>query len=128
MASPGACKDPQKATWEDLLALDEDVRAEVLGGALVTMPAPLPRHANVQRSLGNFVGGPFQDDDGRGGPGGWWIFVEVDIRLGLHDIVSPTSAAGAARACRARVAFARSTWRRTGSARSSRPRARRAIA
>lgn len=88
MASPGA-RNPQKATWEDLLALDEDVRAEVLGGSLVTMPAPLPRHANVQRSLGNFVGGPFQDDDGRGGPGGWWIFVEVDIRLGPHDIVRP---------------------------------------
>jgi Uma2 family endonuclease len=43
----------------------------------------------VQRTAGRFIGGPFQDDDGRGGPGGWWIFVEVDIALGRHDIVRP---------------------------------------
>lgn len=36
-----------------------------------------------------FVGGPFDDDDGHGGPGGWWIFVEVDVELGPHDIVRP---------------------------------------
>lgn len=77
------------ATWADLLALDDDVRAEVLSGALVTMPAPLPRHSRAQRSVGRFIGGPYDDDDGVGGPGGWWIFVEVDVRLGPHDIVRP---------------------------------------
>lgn len=79
----------KKATWEDLLRLGEDVRGEVLSGVLITTPAPLPRHGNSQRSLGRFVGGPFHDDDGRGGPGGWWIFPEVDVRLGPHDIVRP---------------------------------------
>lgn len=49
----------------------------------------LARHSNPQRALGRFVGGPFHDDDGRGGPGGWWIFVEVDVQLGFHDIVRP---------------------------------------
>lgn len=39
--------------------------------------------------MGRFVGGPYDDDDGHGGPGGWWIFVEVDIQLGVHDIVRP---------------------------------------
>ncbi|UQA61857.1 Uma2 family endonuclease [Polyangium aurulentum] len=77
------------ATYDDLLNLSEDVRAEVISGHLVTMPAPRPRHANVQRALIRFVGGPFHDDDGFGGPGGWWIFPEVDVELAKHDIVRP---------------------------------------
>jgi Uma2 family endonuclease len=80
---------PKLATYADLLALPSDVRAEVLAGEVVTAPAPLPRHSHVQGSARRFIGGPFQDDDGRGGPGGWWIFVEVDIALGRHDIVRP---------------------------------------
>jgi Uma2 family endonuclease len=83
--------DPARklARYEDLLALPEDARAEILGGDIVTMPAPRPRHSKVQRSLGHFVGGPFDDDDGFGGPGGWWIFVEVDVELEAHEIVRP---------------------------------------
>ena len=80
---------PHLATFHDLLSLGEDVRAEILAGQVVTAPAPLPRHSNAQRALGRFVGGPFHDDDGRGGPGGWWIFVEVDIELAEHDVVRP---------------------------------------
>jgi Uma2 family endonuclease len=77
------------ATYEDLLSLSEDVRAEILDGILVYPPAPLPRHSRAQRGLARFIGGPFDDDDGRGGPGGWWILLEVDIRLAEHDIVRP---------------------------------------
>jgi Uma2 family endonuclease len=77
------------ATWDDLLAQPEGVHAEVVAGALVLPPAPLPRHSRAQRALGSFLGRPFDDDDGRGGPGGWWILVEVDVRLGRHDIVRP---------------------------------------
>lgn len=77
------------ATYADLLALPEDARAEVLAGEVVVSPAPLPRHSAVQRSASRFLGGPFHDDDGRGGPGGWWNFVEVDVALGPHDIVRP---------------------------------------
>lgn len=69
--------------------LPEDERAEILAGVVETLPAPRPRHSNVQRSLGRFVGGPFHDDDGFGGPGGWWIFVEVDVQLSPHGIVRP---------------------------------------
>lgn len=85
MATPA----PKLATYEDLLAQPEDARGEVLAGEIVTSPAPLPRHSKVQRAVGRFLGGPFDDDDGRGGPGGWWIFVEVDVALGRHDIVRP---------------------------------------
>ena len=83
--------DPARrlATYEDLLALPDGVRAEIIDGAIVTPPSPLPRHANVQRSLGRFIGGPFHDDDGRGGPGGWWIFPEVDVRFAAHMILKP---------------------------------------
>jgi Uma2 family endonuclease len=77
------------ATYADLLALPEDVKAEILGGTIVTSPAPLPRHSRVQGALRRFIGGPFDDDDGYGGPGGWWIFVEVDVELAPHDVVRP---------------------------------------
>jgi Uma2 family endonuclease len=83
--------DPARklATHADLLGLPEGVRAEILGGDVVTAPAPLPRHANAQRALGRFIGGPYHDDHGHGGPGGWWILPEVDVRLTAHDIVRP---------------------------------------
>jgi Uma2 family endonuclease len=77
------------ATYADLLALPEDARAEILGGAIQTAPAPLPKHSKARRALGGFIGQPFDDFDGRGGPGGWWSFVEVDIALGTHDVVRP---------------------------------------
>jgi Uma2 family endonuclease len=80
---------PKMATFEDLLALPEDVRAEVLGGTVITEPAPLPKHSKAQGALRSFIGRPYDDDDGHGGPGGWWIFVEVDIALGPHDVVRP---------------------------------------
>jgi Uma2 family endonuclease len=35
------------------------------------------------------VGKPYDDDDGFGGPGGWWIFLEVDVRLSSYDVVRP---------------------------------------
>ena len=85
MASP----QRKLATYADLLELPEDTRGEVLGGNVVLSPAPLPRHSQAQGSARRFIGGPFHDDDGHGGPGGWWIFVEVDVALGPHDIVRP---------------------------------------
>jgi Uma2 family endonuclease len=74
------------ATYADLLALPGGVRAELIGGEVVLSPAPRPRHSKPQGALRNFLGGPFDDDDGHGGPGGWWIFVEVDVRLGSHVV------------------------------------------
>lgn len=77
------------ATYDALLSLPEGSRAEVLGGMVVTPPPPLPEHGRAQRVVGRAIGGPFDDDDGRGGPGGWWILLEVDVRLAPHDIVRP---------------------------------------
>ena len=76
-------------TYEDLLAAPEDAKAEIVEGVLETLPSPLPRHSRVQGSLRSLIGRAFDDDDGRGGPGGWWIFLEVDVRLAVNDIVRP---------------------------------------
>ena len=83
--------DPARklATYDDLFALPEDAKGEVVYGTLHLQPAPSPRHSKVQGALRRFVGGPFDDDDGYGGPGGWWILLEVDVRLSNHDIVRP---------------------------------------
>lgn len=77
------------ASYQYLLALPEDVRAEILDGEIVVSPSPLPRHSKTQGSLRTFIGKPFDDDDGHGGPGGWWNLLEVDIELGAHDVVRP---------------------------------------
>jgi len=77
------------ATYDDLKCLSEDIHAEIISGSIVTMPSPRPRHSNVQGSLRRHIGGPFHDDDGFGGPGGWWIFTDVDVEFGPHDVVRP---------------------------------------
>jgi Uma2 family endonuclease len=77
------------ATYDDLLALPDGERGEIVRGSLVLAPAPLPRHSKVQGALRRFIGGAFDDDDDRGGPGGWWVLLEVDVRLGRHDVVRP---------------------------------------
>ncbi|MBX3234427.1 MAG: Uma2 family endonuclease [Labilithrix sp.] len=71
----------KRATIEDLLALPDDARAELIEGAIVHLPPPLPEHGRAQRTIGRYVGGPFDDDHGRGGPGGWWILPEVEVEL-----------------------------------------------
>lgn len=75
------------ASFEDLLALPDEARAEVLAGQLEASPSPLPEHSWAVDALTGSVGGPFGRD--RGGPGGWWIFSELDVRFTPHDIVRP---------------------------------------
>ncbi|MEY4579411.1 MAG: hypothetical protein RL701_4114 [Pseudomonadota bacterium] len=88
MTSP-ANKLDRPATHTDLAALPEGVHAELIAGVILTQLSPLPEHGKAQRVLGSHIGGPFDDDDGRGGPGGWWIFPEVEVRLSEHVIVRP---------------------------------------
>ncbi len=52
------------ATYETLLGLPEDVKAEVIAGVVWERLASSPRHAKAQGALRAFVGGPFDDDDG----------------------------------------------------------------
>jgi Uma2 family endonuclease len=77
--------DGRDATYDDLRAYPEQVHAEIIDGQIVVnAESPLPMHSKSQRALGRFIGGPFDDDDGFDGPGGWWIFLDIDIRLGKH--------------------------------------------
>lgn len=80
---------PRLATFADLIALGDSAFHEILGGAVVEKAAPSPEHGLAQRALGRFIGGPFHDDDGRGGPGGWWILTEVEVELAAHEVVRP---------------------------------------
>ena len=82
MSEPAA----SDATYDDILALPENLVGEILGGRLHTHPRPAPRHARAYSALGFSLGGPF--DNGIGGPGGWWIIDEPELHLG-NDVIVP---------------------------------------
>jgi Uma2 family endonuclease len=73
------------ATYEDILALPENVVGEIIDGELVVSPRPGPRHADVASSLGGILIPPFRFGDG--GPGGWRILDEPELHLGEHVLV-----------------------------------------
>jgi len=75
-----------RATYQDLLAVDDKLIAEIVDGELYTTPRPAPRHSLVASALGGDLDAPFRR--GRGGPGGWVILDEPEIHLG-EDIVVP---------------------------------------
>ena len=77
--------------YDELLALPEGLRGEVIAGELHTSPRPSVRHQAVSRGATVDLGGPF--DFGRGGPGGWFFLSEPELRLGSDssapDVLSP---------------------------------------
>ena len=78
MATP-APHDRRQALYDAYCAVPEHERAEIIDGTLYVSPRPAPRHANAATGLGAELRGPFQR--GRGGPGGWWILFEPELRL-----------------------------------------------
>lgn len=77
---------PKPTGYEALLALPDNQVGEIVGGTLYASPRPAVRHALAASALGVALGGPFQF--GRGGPGGWWILDEPELRLG-QDVLVP---------------------------------------
>ena len=73
---------PGFATVEDLLARDPEERLELIRGTLVEKAAPTSEHARAQSGVDRRVGDGFARKPGGRFPGGWWIVVELDIRLG----------------------------------------------
>ena len=73
------------ALYEALRALPEHQVGEILGGELHVHPRPAPRHARAYAALGGTLWEPF--DEGRGGPGGWWILDEPELHLGREVLV-----------------------------------------
>ena len=76
----------RQATYEDLHGVPEHATGQILDGELVVTPRPSRRHVFAASALEIEVGSAFQF--GRGGPGGWVILVEPEVRMG-DDIVVP---------------------------------------
>lgn len=84
MARSGLAK--RAATYEDLIAVPDNLVAEMVDGELYATPRPAMPHALAASALGSELGGPFQQ--ARGGPGGWWIIYEPELHLG-SDVLVP---------------------------------------
>jgi Uma2 family endonuclease len=83
MASPARAR---RASYDDLLAVPDNLVAEIVDGELYTSPRPAAPHALATSALGAELGPPFQR--GRGGPGGWWILDEPELHFG-EDVLVP---------------------------------------
>ena len=75
----------KQATYEDIVALPENLVGELIHGQLHATPRPAPKHAQAYSALGGNLFNPF----GRGanGPGGWWILDEPELHLGENVLV-----------------------------------------
>jgi Uma2 family endonuclease len=82
-----AARNPLKtgATYDDLVAVPENLVAEMFDGELYATPRPAPSHARAASVLGIELGGPF--DRGHNGPGGWWIIDEPELHFGADVLV-----------------------------------------
>lgn len=74
------------ATYDDLVAVPENLVAEMFDGELYASPRPALPHAHAASVLGMELGGPFQRS--RGGPGGWWFLDEPELHFG-RDVLVP---------------------------------------
>ena len=86
-ASPGMSSVPERRppTYEDILALPDNVTGQIVDGDLFVTPRPASDHQRVASNLGGELNPPF--DIGRGGPGGWWILQEPELHLGKQILV-----------------------------------------
>jgi len=73
------------ATYDDLVALPDNMVAEILDGELHASPRPADPHTKVGSGLGMLIGTPFHM--GRGGPGGWWILDEPELHFAADVLV-----------------------------------------
>lgn len=73
------------ATLADLVAVPPTHTGHLIDGKLYTLPRPRFRHSRAQGALHGALFGPF--DQQRGGPGGWLLLIEPELRLGGSAIV-----------------------------------------
>lgn len=77
------------ASYADLEALPDSVIGELVAGTLYASPRPAGPHTLAASRLGIALGGPF--DQGRGGPGGWFVLFEPELHL-HEDVLVPNLA------------------------------------
>jgi Uma2 family endonuclease len=74
--------------YEQLKNLPEGLTGEILNGQLHAQPRPSAPHGRASAVLTSRIFDPY--DQGRGGPGGWWIFVEPEVHfLRDREVVVP---------------------------------------
>ena len=78
----------RRATYDDLIAVPDNLVAEIIDGELVTSPRPASPHALAATRIGTDLGGPFDRPPGGGLPGGWWLLFEPELHLG-EDVIVP---------------------------------------
>ena len=80
----------RQATADDFWAIPDAVRFhEFIGGEVIEKAAPSGEHGDAQAGVVGAVRSPFQRARGRGGPGGWWIATEVEVRFAAGEVVRP---------------------------------------
>lgn len=75
----------RRVTYADLEALPDHVIGELLDGEVVVSPRVALPQVFAGSALGTLLRGPFEA--GRGGPGGWSLADEPELRLGPHLVV-----------------------------------------
>ncbi|MDD2660594.1 MAG: Uma2 family endonuclease [Methylococcales bacterium] len=75
----------KQASYQDIIDLPGNIVGDIINGRLETHPRPAPKHALAAGSLGAELVSPYQN--GRGGPGGWWISPEPECHLSSHVLV-----------------------------------------
>jgi len=74
------------ATYEDLVALPENMVGQIIDGELIALPRPASPHAVAHSVLGGLLVSRFQV--GQRAPGGWWIVTEPELHFG-EDVLVP---------------------------------------
>lgn len=75
-------------TLQEFLARSSEERAELIRGTLVQKAAPAASTPVRRGGIGWRVGHQFNRKPGGGWPGGWWFFVELDVRFG-QELLRP---------------------------------------
>ncbi len=83
MAAPRSSKP---ATFADLAALGDDVRAEIIHGVIIEKAAPSIEHSFAQGSVLHAVIHRYGRRPGGRWPGGWWIATEVETEYETHEV------------------------------------------
>jgi Uma2 family endonuclease len=82
----------KRKLYEELIALPNGLRGEILNEQLYAHPRPSGLHGLVSSNLHAEINSSYHR--GRGGPGGWWIIYEPEVHFQLDQEVLVPDIAG----------------------------------